>query len=177
MAELRTDQRSTTQYVILDTCIMQYLDDTNFGDQVLEYLLELKARGFDFAISDITYYESICSAAAKQEEKITQALKLFQTFSLDSNLLLAAGQLYTLYAKEHLPYQKVSDGDVIIATTSIMTGSLILTANCNDFPSPFFKEGERKKITYSKKKQDKLMVFLLLEPDFEVINHRFSNRD
>ena len=73
--------------------------------------------------------------------------------------------------------KQIENGDKFIAATSILTGSLILTANSRDFPSPCFLESERKPIIFEEKRnRTKCILFTILTSDITMINQRFNNR-
>lgn len=68
--------------------------------------------------------------------------------------------------------RKLHDGDVIIAATAFLSTSLILTANRNDFPYPYFEEVEVTPILYqldSQPGKTHCILLCLLNPNHEVI--------
>jgi len=65
----------------------------------------------------------------------------------DAQTLWASGRLGCLYNDEGI---EVGVGDQIIAATAILQNSIIFTCNGRDFPPPFFKELDRKLLTYER---------------------------
>ncbi len=165
-----------TQILILDTCVLQYTSDKYIAKDLLVYLVELMRRGFSLAISLISVYELLSGATEAKEKEGLSILNLFKNYQMDGNLLLAASQLSTLYEKEKVPSQNISVQDKIIAATAVLTGSLIITADINDFPRPFFDTVEEKLFYYQKKNKTNMRVIQLLRPNLLVINQRFSER-
>lgn len=164
------------QNIILDTCILQYTGDKKIIAELLPYLLELTKRGFGLAISDISIQELLTNATLRQEKQGITLLSQFRRYQLEPNILIGAAQLSTLYSKEKVPSQNISIPDKIIASTAILTGSVVMTADVNDFPRPFFSEAEEKLFFYKHKNKRSMHVIHLLRPSMEVINQRFSER-
>ena len=164
------------QGIILDTCIVQYTSDKFIGVDLLKYLVQLSQRGFGLAISAISIYELLSGTTEKQETDGLSILNLFKKYYFDDNLLLAASQLSTLYEKEKVPSQNISVPDKLIAATAVLTGSLVMTADINDYPRPFFDTAEEKLFFYTKKDRTNMRVIQLLRPNSVVINQRFSER-
>ncbi len=165
------------QNIILDSNIIQYSADRNASLVFVPYLSELLQRGFGFAISDITIYELLKGANVKNEAEMLRILNIFQRYYLTDNVLIASGQLETIYKIEGIEQKQIEDGDKFIGATAILTGSLILTANSRDFPSPYFHELERKPLIYiEKRNRSKCILASILSPDIVMINRRFSER-
>lgn len=72
--------------------------------------------------------------------------------------------------------EDISLADKVITATSILSGSLVLTADVNDFPRPFFSEAEEKLIEYRKKNKTNMISLQILRPNIVYINQRFSER-
>ena len=170
-------QAKTKQNIILDSNIIQYSAERNASPIFVPYLIELSQRGFGFAISDITIHELLKGANIKNESEMLALLNAFQRYFLTDNVLIASARLETIYKIEGIEQKQIEDGDKFIAATAILTGSLILTANARDFPSPYFQELERKPLIYSdKKRRSKCILVSLLAPDISMVNQRFSQR-
>lgn len=165
------------QDILLDTNILQYSGDKYASIVFVPYLQELLGRGFGLAISQISIYELLKGASVKMEREMLPILNLFQQYFITDQVLLAAAQLDTIYALEKLFSKQIEDCDKFIAATSILTGSLILTANARDFPWPYFQEVERAPMIYKEKRsRSRSILVSLLSPDITVINQRFSER-
>lgn len=164
------------QCVVLDSCILQYLSNAIIASQIIDLFRDLSQRGFVLSISDFSIFESLCNTTTAQEKEIFQTLNIFPKFACDQNIFVTASQLSMLYQKERTISQAIEIGDKIISATSILSNSLIITANINDFPRPFFVEAEVKKIFYTKKRKQNLLVIYILSPDYEVVHQRFAER-
>lgn len=173
----KENQEQPKQYILLDSNIVQYAADKFASVEIVPYLQELMNRGFGLAISDITIYELLKGANVKKENEMLQTLNLFQTYFVTQQVLLAAARLETIYKIEGILPNQIEEGDKFIAATSILTGSLIITANIRDFPWPYFQEVERKIAVYSeKRKRSKCVMLAILNPDIQMVNQRFSER-
>ncbi len=164
------------QYIILDTNILQYTGNKDIAVALITFLSELVQRGFKLAISDISIYESLCGTTISQEIEIIETLKLFPNYQITNDVLIASSRLSTLYKNEGVPISQVEIPDKIIASTAILNNSLVLTANVNDFPRPFFAEAEIRHVLFRKNSKDHLLSVMLLRPDLAVILDRFSKR-
>lgn len=165
------------QNIILDSNIIQYAADKSASQIFIPYLSELLQRGFGFAISDITIYKLLKGANVKNENEMLQILNIFQRYYLTVNVLISSAQLETLYKMESIEPKQIEQGDKHIAATAVLTGSLILTANARDFPSPYFQEIERKPLIYTdKRKRSKCILVSILNADLSIINQRFAER-
>ena len=99
----------------------------------------------------ISLYKSLSGVTHTQEKRIVKILDQFQKQQITEDILTTSSRLSTLYNMEYIPTQMISTEDKIIAAIAILTGSLVLTANVNDFPRPFFREVEEKLIFYKRK--------------------------
>ncbi len=130
------------QTVILDTNIIQYSANKKFGKEITDFLDELKKRGFELAISDISYSELLANLSQAKEEAGLKLLRSFKKIEVGTTFLHAAARTCTIYNQQRKIEQKskseASVADLIIAATAILTGSLIITANINDFPKAIF---------------------------------------
>jgi len=78
-------QKQSTQNIILDTCILQYLNDKKISAQLISYLASLIKKGFSLAISDISIQELLTNATIKQEKE-GLALLFGKRFSIVNSL-------------------------------------------------------------------------------------------
>lgn len=164
------------QYIIFDTNILQYSTSKHTTAPFIQYLSDVIGRGFGLAISEITIFELLSGATVKQERARFQTLSLFKRYKISEQVLVGAAQLATLYQRENILTQNISTADMIIAATAILTGSLVMTANVNDFPRPFFREAEERLINYRYKNRPRMIPVCLLSPNIPVISKRFGER-
>lgn len=169
---------SKKKYLILDTNILQLIGSkpTERSLKVVDYIVEIAKQGYERAISDITAYEALQRCSKTKEKEVLKQMDVFTQLEVSKKVLVTTAWLADLYRGEKVPDSQISDCDKIIASTAILTGSFILTANGNDFPRPFFSEKEKRLIQYRDKARDLLNVIYLLEPDLDVFNNRILKR-
>ncbi|MCP6719534.1 MAG: hypothetical protein KJI71_04930 [Patescibacteria group bacterium] len=164
------------QEFLLDTCVLQDLSSPRIGKKVLEILGGLTVKGAKLAISQYCAFELLRGANKKNEEAGLGIINSFKNYIVSDNVFLMAARLTTLYKNEKTD-SGISDGDKIIAATSIITSAPIITRDGSDFPRPFFKELKCETITYDeKKRRKKTTVMFFLEPNYEVITKKFEER-
>lgn len=164
------------QNVILDTNIFNYSSNKFISTTLNSFLSLLINSGFVLAFSDISMCELLSGATVTQENDQLSVLNNFRRYLVDDNVLIGAARLQSFYKKENVPEGQIDLADKIIAATAIITGSLILTANVNDFPRPFFHEVHEERLMYRKKDSSCLQVVQLLSPNIELINQRLTER-
>ena len=171
------------QYIILDTNILCYIGDKILGDLVNQYLFDLLSRGFGLAISDISFFELLQGSNNEKENEGLDLLGQLKQFGLDRDVCITASRLTSLYLHEKnaegkniINDDQISTEDKLIASTAILTGSLVLTADVNDFPRPFFDEAEKKQITYQKRGREISLILELLKPDIDIIQQRLASK-
>lgn len=162
--------------VILDTCILQYLNDSLIGPQLTELLTILTRQNNKFYFSDFSTYELFRECPKDKETQLDAVWNRFTRYQVDGRVTRFAAQLASAYKTYGLGTASINDGDRMIAATTIITKSLILTADSNDFPRPFFKENHIQEIYYKKKDRKTLLMIYLLEPYYEAINYYHERR-
>ena len=169
----QTQHDQLPQLIIVDSNVIQYTAQPKLADAFNAYIADLVERGFDFAISTITIYELLKGANKKTKEKMVKLLHQFTKFELPENVLETAAELETVYKLENIQPKEIEDADEMIGATALLSYGLILTANARDFPDPYFKEIERKFITFEEKRErTKIIVVYLLKPEAEIIEQR-----
>lgn len=174
-----SNESSPKPYLVIDTNIIQFAGTSpeNRSRQVVQYILDTIKKGYTGAISQITIYEAIQRLNEAMEDQAFKILNLFTHLDVTKKVLIVSAWLADLYRKEGIPDSQISDCDKIIAATAFITGSLVLTSNPNDFPRPFFSEKDKKIIIYKNNKdRDAMIIIYLLEPDHEVTNRKFLER-
>jgi hypothetical protein len=63
---------------------------------------------------------------------------------------------------------------MIIATTSFVFGTPIVTANVADFIYPFFITEQSSNLFFKKKSRDKLITIALLRPNTEILKYWYD---
>jgi len=175
MSEDREDTKIQGS-VILDSNILQYLNNSDIAPSLLIYLNEVITTGYDLTISDITYFDLLPGIPRSKEKQLSETLDAFRKFPVTQSVCTASGQLCTIYRSEKSEFDHIEVPDKIIAATAVLTNSLILTVNSNDYPRPFFNEVHKKLIYYKRKDKENMLCIYLLRPDVEHIMFRFNNR-
>ncbi|MBI2590823.1 MAG: type II toxin-antitoxin system VapC family toxin [Candidatus Blackburnbacteria bacterium] len=104
-------------------------------------------------------------------------LKPYLRYYLDENVVVAAARLDNIMKAEGAEVNSVDHGDKFIASTAILTGSLIMTANSRDFPWSLFHEVEYLPVIFQDRgKKTRCYTISLIRPDFNLINLRFQQR-
>ncbi len=163
------------QLIILDSNIIQYTAQPKSADAFNAYIADLVSRGFEYAISTITIYELLKGANKRTKEKVVKLLRQFTKFELPENVLQTAAELESVYKIDEIQPKEIDDADKIIGATALLSYGLILTANARDFPAPYFKEIERKFITFEEKRErTKTIVVYILRPEAAIIEQRIQ---
>lgn len=161
---------------LLDTNILQYLNNPSIARELFAYLEEVHRAGYSLAISNFSIFELLSGVPKSKESNLISALEVIPRFEVTTEVLVAAAQLTTVYRMEKAEYGHITQGDKIIAATSLLNDFPVLTANSNDFPRPFFNELHKKFIFYKDKNRDRMIPVYLLLPDFDLVKFRYETR-
>ena len=162
------------QYVILDTCIIQYFGDKELAACILNDLREAQVAGYDFAISDFTFFELLDGASLEKEKQRIAALGGLSRYFVKKDILIVAAHLGCLYQQDSA---HADIGDKIIAATSILFNSIIYTTNGRDYPRPFFNEIAKRYLKkHSKNGIETTIASYFLIPDQSYINAKYLER-
>lgn len=153
--------------LILDTNIISYASNypVERQDKMLKIIDNYRAK-YDPVITDYIQFELLKSAENKDSE-LLKKLGLFGKLSTNEAIILMAGVLHGVYKKAKIE-RKINDGDLIIATTAILSQSLLLTADKDDYPHPFFEEKECLTISFKEFKNShttSVIPIYLFEPN------------
>lgn len=66
------------QTIILDTCILQYLDDNSLRDDVFELLNKLITNNNILAISDYSVFELLRGANVSKQESLSRIVTFYE---------------------------------------------------------------------------------------------------
>ena len=162
--------------VLLDTNIIQYSASKASATSFIDFLIEIHKIGLSLAVSEYSRFELIRGAKVSTEKELLETFEKFKFYSISTEVLYASARIETLYRMEKIMCEKISDGDKIIAATSILLNAPIITANGRDFPWPYFKEINRTPIVYSEKNISKVILVSTFQPDINYIVQRFQER-
>ena len=161
--------------VVLDTCILQYLDKTSLKDLIFKILDKLIENNNTIRVSDYSSYELFCGCKKEKEVVLALIWRKFNRYVVNTKVLQAAAHLSTFYGVKN-GCRHIGDGDKIIGATAFLTKSLIFTANFNDFPRPFFSEKEKIFLKYKKRGKTIPLLVYFLKPEVEIIADYIKRR-
>jgi len=165
------------RHLILDSNIIQYLMNPLLAEGILTCLKEAMGANYPLAISDFTFFELLNGVTPKKEAQMITELNYLVRIHVRKEILVGSAHLGCMYQDDKMDLKQIDTGDLIIAASSIITNSLIFTANIRDFPVPFFNIIAKRPINYSKKTSiPALLMTAFLEPDLEFIGKTHKNR-
>lgn len=165
------------QYFLLDSCVVEYLLDRDIHDVLLKQLGEWCNKIFEMAISEVVYSELINGAKPEKETRVISLLNGFYSLPISKRIIKGSGILGSLYKEESPKFKDISLGDRIIAMTSAVHNTPIITANISDFPSPFFHTITYKNLIFKKTGKDRMISVAVLETNYPYITNKFNNRN
>jgi len=176
-ANKKNTKPGNKSYVIIDSNIFQYLNNPEASKEINKELTIALRAGYHPSLSDISFFELINGASPQNEKKRIKVMRKMKRFYVKKKVLIAAAHLGCLYKDEDGVGNKCGDiGDMIIAGTSLLTNSIIYTANGRDFPRPFFNEIYKGLIHYKKKDTSIFLPTYFLKPDITLIVQRYTKR-
>lgn len=135
---------------------------------------------YKFVITGYTRYELMCSSDKNHRYKIDKYLdQEMATVVLSDGLMHFSARVFYLYSK-HVSTKgvKIGTGDIINAALAIVKDCELLTIDNNDYPTPFFSETDRRRVTYnSKKNRETTDTVYILKPDLENVKQCFQAHD
>lgn len=153
---------------VLDTCILDYAFKRNTKSQAA-MLIEEVSKTYTLVISEYVRFEIFRGLEMGKIPKAKQVVDLFTSYPVDKTVLDIAAALTTCYecddaTKGHR--DAFSDGDIIIAATAFKYKLMVITANRNDFPAPYFSESGNPIALKGKKP----ISIYALKPEFQHLN-------
>lgn len=186
MSNEQTGDKKPVQYILLDTNIVQLLGHPQIGSQLENYLIQHINNGFGLGISNISVAELTRNLSEDKERLALGYLYIFPRFYVLETTLLAAGRLSSIYSqtgvnvknedKIKIPTDHIELADLIIAATSVLNGTLIMTTNIADFPNPYFYLLAEKMFIYDAKKSKSCIYTQILSPNVNLIIDMFNRR-
>jgi predicted nucleic acid-binding protein len=162
--------------LLVDTNIISHALTSNQTAAYTALFKELETS-YKFVVTGYTQYELMCSSDKENRAKIADFIEQEMVCIELSNVLMQfAARVCYLYSKHRSTvHHKIGTGDIINAATAIIQNCAIITIDNNDHPTPFFREVDRKRITYqSKKDKETTDVAYILMPDMEHLRQCFS---
>lgn len=168
--------KSQIKYVLLDSCIIEYLLKPQISPGLTQLILEWVGKDFHLSIMEISYSELVDGVYKKKENQLLEFLNKFPCHNLERNILVAAGQLGSLYNQNNIGNCNMSLQDKIIGATSVLYNLPLITADIGDFPPPFFNTILNKNLKYKDRNAERIVPIAVLFPNHEFINYCFNNR-
>jgi predicted nucleic acid-binding protein len=173
---METLSLSKDSKIILDTCILQYLNDDRIRPELIRVLVNLTKKGARLYFSDFSTYELFSGCNSQKKQKLLEIWNKFPRFSVWLTVTKLAAELSTIYQENVNHYDSISDGDKIIGAQAIISKSFVITSDANDFPRPFFNECTSENIQYQNKKRKILtLAIYVLEPNYKKIDAEINN--
>lgn len=163
-----------SQYLILDSCILEYWLDKDLNQAITKQITEWSHDSSALAVSNISYAELIDGAYKQKIEKVKDLLNKFTGFEVSQRILSTSGILSSIYKLESGRTNGASMEDKIIAATSGVYKSAIITANVEDFPFPFFLTVANANIEYQKKNKKHFLTIAALMPNVKIMNYWYA---
>jgi len=175
MSKEPKEQAAKPAVFLLDNHMVQYFLSKDISPHIQFILDEIEKTGSELAISQVVVYESL-KAIIFNEDKFNDVKDFLENsiirYPVSEEVLLESARVHELYGSDNDAKNRrngISTEDIIIATTSMLLGSYVITCDANDFPMPFFKEVHREFVYYERKSQRKHLVIYILQPDTEAV--------
>ena len=134
-------QRQFVRDVVFDWNIVQYWMSDKMSEAVEPVLKEMNAVNLRFVISEISIYEAQCRIPIGKNVEAHEFLLGIPRYPIDINthiLMGAVSSCYKNHEKTKSHSSAISLPDVINASCAIQNNALLMTANVEDYPFPFF---------------------------------------
>lgn len=147
--------------ILLDTCVINNLlsKEKLLAEKTERLLVDLLKNNNDLYFSQLTNYELLRGAPDEKKKKAERLLGYFIEVPFSKERLERATRLYTAYVQNKATksiFSSISDIDIFIgALIFTKQKPLLLTADFNDFPRPFFREKSLGTIEYERKRGNK----------------------
>lgn len=171
-----TSPKNKKYPLLVDTCVI-----SSFGNP---YIVKPLAKALErykeiniFCISYITFFELLDGIPENKFDMMYGLTIGFKKYDVTDKVLFMASHLGAFYKNLGIHPAQISMADKIIAATSILTGSMIFTADIEDFPTELFREVERIPIRYENKKGKSCSIlYYLITPDYDSFDFHFNSR-
>lgn len=160
---------------ILDTNIILYGLKSEYALSVSKLITELSCK-YELVTTQFTRFELFRGMISAH---IPDAKLLFNSFScidITGDIFKIAAALSTCYKNDTATSSRAnsySDGDIIIGASGFTSDAVVVTANINDFPRPYFDELSTKHSITSQKKGTTIAIGVL-KPNIAYLNQNIS---
>lgn len=146
--------------------------------EAYEGLFRKLESDYRFVVTGFTRFELLRSSDRQHKESvITYLQQEMINVDLSTVLMDFSARLHYLYGKHiSTKSRKISDGDIINASTAIIKRCPLITMDNLDYPIPFFQEIDRQRVEYtSAKGRPVIDTLYVLAPDMQNIQYCFEN--
>ena len=166
--------KTKDQKILIDSCILVYSGTDKFSDETKKLLRLLADNKNKLAISELCGFEVLKNCQNKDNFKYyIKLIDYLDNIPINKDILINAASLHSLYGKpssnkEDGNFQKEkSTGDLIIGGTAAYYETLLLTANLNDFPLPYWEIVAHDFMMYEDNRRFKLINRYLLRFNYD----------
>ena len=171
-------QRQFVRQVVLDWNIIQYWISEKMRPNILPVLEEMNGVNLQFTISEISLHEGQCRLPVGKHIEARNFLNGFPRYAVDYDTQLISGSVISCY--RHHPKTKAHSSDISLpdvynATCAILNNALVMTADVDDYPWPFFDAVYTWTI---KSESGQPLKICLLQPDntqFETMTQKWAD--
>jgi predicted nucleic acid-binding protein len=173
----QTVEQQFTRDVVLDWNIIQYWLSDKMRDKIMPVLVEMNTANLRFTMSEISIYEAQCRIPVGKNAEAHEFMLGIPRFPIDVGTHLIAGVVASCYKhheKTKAHASEISLQDIFNASCSIQNNALLITADYDDYPLPFFDTVWRWSILNEK---GQLQKICLLQPDqshFDALTNKWN---
>jgi predicted nucleic acid-binding protein len=137
------EERQFVRSVVLDWNILHYWVSDKMRDKIMPVLLEVDKADLQFVVSEISIYEAQCRMPVGKHIEAVQFVETLPLRPVDTDTHKIAGVVKCCY-KDHEKTKghakDISLQDVLNASCALQYNALLLTADYEDYPPPFFDQ-------------------------------------
>jgi predicted nucleic acid-binding protein len=130
--------------ILVDANVFSYGTNEKYSDAIANVFERLAQLKHEPAVLSYTSFEVYRGLDFKRVPKMKLLVDAFTPVDIDLKGFKIAAALYSCYKKH--PTTKAytyQDGDIVTAAGAFLYNTLVLTADGNDFPRPFFDDVEK----------------------------------
>lgn len=165
--------------LLVDANVISHALTDNQTPAYTELFAELE-KEYKFAVTGFTKYELTCSSNRLNRDKIDEYLEDNMAYAaLSKSMMDFSARLSYLYSQHISTKNKnITMGDIVNAAFAIAKPCDVLTIDNNDYPTPFFAEVSRKRVSYESKRGNQMTdVVCVLRPDVDNVKECFTRHD
>lgn len=165
--------------LLVDTNVISHALTENQTPAYARLFDELRGS-YRFLVNGFTKYELTCTTDKVHRMKVEEYIEQDMAYTpLNKAVMDFSARLHYLYLQHpSTKGQKITMGDIVNAAVAIAAPCDVLTIDNNDYPTPFFAEVARKRVSYESKRGNKMTdVVCVLRPDIKNVKECFSRHE